>query len=298
MRRKNRPNGVSKATVFTVLVILTGVCAALYFTTNRSAASTGGAHAAAAVFDDAASPFLRVAGWPGRFIEARRQDWAERSQAVERLRALEERVAELEDAERRARIMEARLKRYEALLNVRSWDEPDAVTAWSVAGAGGVFTKARLADAGAREGVEVNDIAVSRSGLVGRVISVGAVSSRVLELTDAQSRVPVFIERTGAAAIMAGDGSLYPKLEFLTDDAMGVQPGDRLITSGDGGVFPFGLEVGEAVLDAESNVTVDLYAGRGGEELLRLIKPHLIPAPEADGGEAFAEAGAGGGAAR
>ena len=87
---------------------------------------------------------------------------------------------------------------------------------------------------------------MSEHGLVGRVIGVTDGASRVLLLTDVASRTPVMIDRTNARAILTGDGGPNPRLDYLRGHDP-IQEGDRLLTSGDGGVLPRGLPVGTAV---------------------------------------------------
>ena len=65
-------------------------------------------------------------------------------------------------------------------------------------------------------------------------------------LKSSGSRTPVMIDRTNARAILTGDGGPNPKLEYLRGQNA-VKAGDRVLTSGDGGVFPRGLPVGVVV---------------------------------------------------
>src|SRR5438270_735747 len=81
---------------------------------------------------------------------------------------------------------------------------------------------------------------------VGEVIGVTAGASRVLMLTDVASRTPVMIDRTNARAILTGDGGPNPRLDYLRGQDP-VREGDRILTSGDGGMLPRGLPVGVAV---------------------------------------------------
>ncbi len=133
--------------------------------------------------------------------------------------------------------------RLRALLGVKTDPPLPMVGARTVLDARGPFSNTRLANVGADQGVIEGNPVLSEHGLVGRVIGVGPSMSRILLLTDVDSRVPVLIERTNARAILTGDGGPSPKLAYLrTHDAP--REGDRVLTSGDGGVIPRGLPVG------------------------------------------------------
>src|SRR5690606_36455106 len=95
-------------------------------------------------------------------------------------------------------------------------------------------------------GVRIGNPVMSEEGLVGRVIGVTNGASRILLLTDTASRTPVMIDRTNARAILTGDGSGHPQLAYMRGRDP-VKVGDRVLTSGDGGLFPRGLPVGVAV---------------------------------------------------
>ncbi len=117
------------------------------------------------------------------------------------------------------------------------------VTARVVADAGGPFVRTILIGAGERDGIQRGQAIATGDGVVGRVVGVGSHASRVLLLTDLNSRVPVIIQGTKLHAILIGDNSANPKLDFLPS-AVSVNPGDRVVTSGDGGMFPAGLPIG------------------------------------------------------
>ena len=129
---------------------------------------------------------------------------------------------------------------------VAAEDAVSFVTARVVADAGGTFVRSVLVMAGTRDGVAKGQSAITADGLVGRVGEVGERSARVLLLTDLNSQVPVVIESSRERAILAGDNSDKPRLTHLAVTAR-PQVGDRVITSGHGGVFPPGLPVGVIV---------------------------------------------------
>jgi rod shape-determining protein MreC len=117
------------------------------------------------------------------------------------------------------------------------------VTARVIASAGGGFARTVMVNAGADQGLARGQAAIAGSGLVGRLTEVGSRAARVLLITDLNSRIPVVVERTHTNAILAGDNSERPHLLYA-GAADAVQVGDRIVTSGEGGVFPPRLPVG------------------------------------------------------
>jgi rod shape-determining protein MreC len=100
-----------------------------------------------------------------------------------------------------------------------------------------------LVDRGAADGVARNDPVVTSDGLVGHVIETGGSWARVLLILDPRSAVGVAVERTREAGVAQGQGSSVLRVNYLSRDA-DVQPGDRVISSGLGQIFPRGLPVG------------------------------------------------------
>ena len=103
--------------------------------------------------------------------------------------------------------------------------------------------KTLLVDKGEREGVSKNMAVVVSEGVVGRVIEVSANTAKVLLVTDPNSAVDVIIQRSRAQGIMEGKVDEFGILKYVqkSDD---VQVGDKVITSGLGGIFPKGLMIG------------------------------------------------------
>lgn len=122
------------------------------------------------------------------------------------------------------------------------------VTARVVANSSGAFVRSVLINAGRRQSLRPGHPVVTANGLVGRIVDSGSQAARVLLLTDLNSRVPVRIGDTGTRAILIGDNGPNPRLDFLPANAK-LNPGDVVATSGAGGVFPSGLQVGVVVKD-------------------------------------------------
>ncbi len=157
-----------------------------------------------------------------------------------------------------------------------------------LADSGSPFRQSVLLNVGSRDGIVDGWATMDGLGLVGRISGVGQTTSRVILLTDASSRIPVTIQPSGQKAMLVGDNSVAPPVEFLEAPEK-VRPGDRVISSGDGGVFPAGLLVGQVKLGTDQRLRVGLAADYERLNFLRVLRSHpaeqiseagwLIPPP-------------------
>jgi rod shape-determining protein MreC len=184
-----------------------------------------------------------------------------------RLRDANERLLRWEGVARRLETENASLR---GILRLTPDAPVSYVTARVVADSTGVFVRSVLVAAGAQDGVAKGQAAITGEGLVGRVGEVGGRSARILLLTDLNSEVPVTIENGQARAILAGDNSDQPKLLYLTPDAH-PQVGQRVVTSGHGGVFPPGLAVGTISSTADGIVRVKPFVEFHRLDYVRLV---------------------------
>lgn len=144
------------------------------------------------------------------------------------------------------------------------------VTARVIADTGGAFSQSVIVNAGARDGVQKGQAAVTADGLVGRVIDVGSRSARVLLLTDINAKIPVLVDPTRTRAIMAGANQAKPRLTWLPPGAV-VSVGDNVVTSGHAGVFPPGLRVGQISAVGEGGLIIQPYADLSRLEYVRIL---------------------------
>jgi len=135
---------------------------------------------------------------------------------------------------------------------------------------GGVFVRSVLINGGMVDGIQKGDAVVNGDGLIGRVAESGRRSGRVLLLSDLNSRIPVVGEKSRVRAILAGDNSPLPRLDFLPPNAR-LAVGDRIVTSGHGGVFPAGLPVGRISSIGDGGVRVEPFADFYRLEYVRII---------------------------
>ena len=157
------------------------------------------------------------------------------------------------------------------LNNVRLDPKFTKITGVVLADSGSPFRQTVLLNVGRRDGIVDGWATIDGIGLVGRIAGVGGRTSRVILLTDTSSRIAVSIESNGQRAMIVGDNTSRPPLEFL-EDRETVRPGDRVVTSGDGGVFPPGLLVGQVTQTQSGRLRVRLAADMQRLEFLRVVR--------------------------
>ena len=144
-----------------------------------------------------------------------------------------------------------------------------------IADSGSPFRQSVLLNIGSRDGIQDGWAAMDGLGLVGRISGVGSSTSRVILLTDNASQIPVIVQPSGQRAVLMGDNSFAPTVEFIENVDL-VRPGDRVVTSGGGGVLPAGLLVGTLAMDPNGRLRVRLVADYERLEFLKVLRDYGI----------------------
>lgn len=185
----------------------------------------------------------------------------------ERLKAENARLLQWRQAALR---LEAENGSLRALLRYKAEPAVSYLTARVIAAPGSSFVRTLVVTIGERDGAKKGQAAIAGAGMVGRVVEAGEWSSRILLITDINSRIPVALEGSRLRAMMAGDNSDQPKLLYLAPESP-VQVGERVVTSGHGGLFPAGIPIGVVASVGERGVKVQPLADLARVEHLRLV---------------------------
>lgn len=255
---------------WTVLAVVGAICvvAAILFLGDRRDPDTGGY--GNQVFDSVAGKPDHVASFGVQSAGGGTNWLSDYFYAVRENRRLRQQVADLSQYRDLYTEEKDLNRRYQSLLKLRTEPDIGSVTARSILLSRGPFSRNRLIDAGTAKGIAFGNPVITEQGLVGRVVGVSPDVSRVLMITDLTSHVPVMILRTDARAMLDGDGGDYPKLNWVRGHDS-VRQGDQILTSGDGGVFPRGLPVGEAVKGVDGVWRVKLYANRAPVDFVKVL---------------------------
>ena len=138
----------------------------------------------------------------------------------------------------------ARLTQLLELRRILPGDSGRAVFARVISRSPSAWNRIFLIDKGAQHGLRVNQPVLSDRSLVGKIIETGPAVSKVLLITDPNSKIGVIIQRTRQQGILYGTFSGECRIKYLSVDAE-VKKDDIVESAGYGGFFPKGLLVGQ-----------------------------------------------------
>jgi len=185
---------------------------------------------------------------------------------LERLKGENQR---LKQVEARARELERKVAELARMTHALEQQSIPYRTVRVIATSSGAFVHSALLEGGTEQGIRVGHPVMSADGLLGRIVEAGRRTSRVLLLTDINSRVPVLIGTNQVRGIMVGDNSASPRITMLSQE-LGLDHGEEIVTSGIGGMFPRGLKLGSVSLQGDGpRAAID--AGLGDLEYVSVL---------------------------
>jgi rod shape-determining protein MreC len=185
---------------------------------------------------------------------------------LERLKAENQRLKQWES---RAHDLERRIGELATLAKALEQHRTDYRTVRVIATSSGGFRQSALLEAGTEQGIRVGQPVINADGVLGRIVEAGRRTSRVLLLTDANSRVPVLVGAGQIGAILAGDNGPEPRIVLAPQGSV-FEHGEEIVTAGIGGMFPRGLRIG-ATLVTQSGTRALLNAGLGNLEYVSVL---------------------------
>jgi rod shape-determining protein MreC len=240
---------------------------------------------------DISEPVLSVLGSPIRWVDARFGDLSDYFDVLDENKRLREENTELRAWMHEAITLQRQLEYFRGVLGVELPEPADYVDALVIGEVDTPFQRSMILNAGASQGIENGFAVVQDAGMVGHVVTTGKSASRILLLTDPSSRTPVVVEGAELEAILVGRSRGQPALTFFAiRDPEGLQAGQRVVTSGAGGVLPRGIPIGEVTDISDDGVRVRLFANYAGTDFVRVVKyrfqPDLTPVEQSNDGEA------------
>jgi rod shape-determining protein MreC len=147
--------------------------------------------------------------------------------------------------EERNRLQESYLQsqRLQKLLEFRKPEIWQAIPAEIVGLDASNWTEIVYINQGAEQGIQKGMVVVTHNGVVGQIVQTTPAFAKVMLITDARSSVDALVQRTRARGVVVGRGRNAAEMRYIPL-GVDIQEGDRIVSSGMGGIFPKGLEIG------------------------------------------------------
>ena len=120
------------------------------------------------------------------------------------------------------------------------------------------YNNSFIINSGGNKGIKNGMAVLDGKKFIGRIVDVNFFSSRVLLVSDLNSKIPVIVEPSGNHAILSGRGKKNPTLDYLPKNHE-IKDGSKVFTSGKEGIFIPGIPIGEAKI-TKDNVQVLLFS--------------------------------------
>ena len=126
---------------------------------------------------------------------------------------------------------------------------------------------------GSNKNIKNGTAVLEGKNFIGRIVDVNFFSSRILLVTDLNSKIPVIIEPSGYHAILRGHGKNEPTLEFFPENHT-IQNGDKIYTSGKEGIFSPGIPIGIAEIK-DDKIAVMLFSDLSQVSFVNIVLKDL-----------------------
>jgi rod shape-determining protein MreC len=181
-----------------------------------------------------------------------------RSAAAENVQ-LKQRIEQMEMEFHQLRTEQGENERLRALLDFKEKSEYQMVTARVIARDPSVWFDTITINRGSSSGIELNMPVVTPGGIVGRVIAIGPWTAQVMLITEERSAAGAVVGQLGQSNALGsvkglGDNDLLEMHHVSGLEE--VNPGDYVVTTGQDGIYPPGLNVGQVIEVKKGSATV------------------------------------------
>lgn len=197
------------------------------------------------------APALELAAVPAAYFSRLRRQVASYLDLFVEIERLKLENQQLKQWVWRAQQFEADVETYRKLLNGLKETNLGFATGRVIADSRGPFVRSVLVNLGRSHQLRNGYAVINGDGLVGRIIDTGQKVARVLLVNDLNSRLPVMVGPASRRAVLHGNNSPSPVLEFM---GAGEPPGtgEAVYTSGSDGVLPKGLRIGTVLREGDA----------------------------------------------
>ncbi len=138
-------------------------------------------------------------------------------------------------------------ERLRSLVDLKEKNNNYTMTACQVTASDpGGWSSCFIIDKGYEDGISKNCVVIDSGGVLGRIDNVGKNWAKVIAITEPGTACGAEVSRTGSIGIVEGDSALDGTCKMTSiDKRANITPGDYVVTSGSGDIYPPGLTIGK-----------------------------------------------------
>ena len=168
---------------------------------------------------------------------------------------LREKVKDLETKDYNSEFILAENERLKETLNELNFSSNE-ILAKVIVDKQSPFLKSIIVNKGSKHGAELGMAVLDKEYLVGKIVELNFTTSRVLLLSDLNSKIPVDIMPNNIQSILSGTGKENGKIQYVKEETL-IENENKVFTSGAGGIFKPGIPIGE-IDKKQSNLDINV----------------------------------------
>ena len=199
-----------------------------------------------------------VASFPNKIFSGSYITIQDHFSLYENYNELKKENEELKNKKSKSDFLELENSQLRKLINEQVQSESNLVSARVLLDEQSPYLNSFVINIGANKDIKNGMAVLDGKNFIGRIVDVNYFSSRVLLVSDLNSKIPIIIEPHGYQGILSGHGRKKPSLEYLPENNT-VENGDKVYTSGKEGIFSPGIPIGKIQI-TKKGVDVDLFS--------------------------------------
>tara|TARA_B100001758_G_C18392846_1_gene603993 strand:+ start:134 stop:976 length:843 start_codon:yes stop_codon:yes gene_type:complete len=198
-----------------------------------------------------------VASIPEKYISYSYQAIQKHLRVYRDFNLIEEELKEIKIQNYQSKFLEIENKRLKKILEDITYSS-NAIIAKVLIDKQSPFLRSIIINKGTKNGLKKGMAVLSDEYLVGKIVEVNFTTSRVLLLSDLNSRIPVSIEPGSIQSILSGDGDRSGTIQYVKSN-VSIEEGSIIYTSGTGGLLKPGIPIGK-IKNNENLLSVDFFS--------------------------------------
>ena len=205
------------------------------------------------------SAVFEIVSFPFKIINILRNSVASKSDYMKENNSLKEKSAFLALELSRYSSIFSENERLRRLLKFKRNRRYRAIASEVIGRAPQAWSKLIIINKGKLNNIKKNMAVCTAKGLVGTVVETGPYTSKVMLVTDPNSRIGVVLEKSRQTGVLIGSESDICKVIYLSMDS-DINPNEKVLTSGFGGIFPKNIVIGEVTSVSRDRIKFYRYA--------------------------------------